>query len=68
METDKKTLHMNYRKGTTEQIITVDDDFNVPDSKPDIVKKIHEKGRVVIEKVRASDDIGKRKPYLCIAV
>ena len=44
METDKKTLHMNYRKGTTEQIITVDDDFNVPDSKPDIVKKIHEKG------------------------
>lgn len=56
METDKKTLHMNYRKGTTEQIITVDDDFNVPDSKPDIVKKIHEKGRVVIEKVRASDD------------
>lgn len=35
---------MNYRKGTTEQIITVDDDFNVPDSKPDIVKKYMRRG------------------------
>ena len=38
METDKKTLHMNYRNGTSDQIITVDVDFYVADSKPDIVK------------------------------
>lgn len=56
MEINKKTIHMNYRKNTAEQIITVDDDFNVPDSKPDIVRKIHEKGRVVIEKVRPGED------------
>lgn len=56
MEIIKKRIHMNYQKGKAEQTITLDEDFNVPDSKPDIVKKIKEHGMVVLEKVRASDD------------
>lgn len=56
METNKKSIHMNYRKGSAQQIITIDDDFNVSDAKPDIVKKIKEKGMAVIEKVRPMEE------------
>lgn len=56
METNKKSIHMNFQKGSVQQIITIDDDFNVPDAKPDIVKKIKEKGRVIIEKVRPMEE------------
>ena len=56
METDKKSIHMNYRKGSVQQIVTIDDDFNVPDVKPDIVKKIKETGRIVMEKVRPMEE------------
>lgn len=56
MELNKKTVHMKHQKGMAEQIITIDDDFNVPDSKPDIVKKIKEKADVVIEKIRPMEE------------
>lgn len=56
MELNKKTVHMKHQKGMTEQIITIDDDFNVPDSKPDIVRKIKEMADVVIEKVRPMEE------------
>lgn len=52
MEIGKKTLLMNHEEAYTRHIITIDDDFNVPDSKPDIVGRIKEKGQIVIEKLR----------------
>lgn len=56
MELNKKTIHMKHQKGRVEQIVTIDDDFNVPDSKPDIVKKIKENADIVIEKVRPMEE------------
>ena len=56
MEIRKETIHMNCERGRARQIITADDDFNVPDQKPDIWKKIKETADVVIDKVRPMDE------------
>ena len=40
---------MNREKGRAESQITLDDDFNVPDSKPDVMRLIQEKGEIKIE-------------------
>lgn len=55
METDRIKLHMNYGKAEERALITIDDDYIVPDVKPDIVQKIKETGEVVIDKVRAME-------------
>ena len=56
MEISKKSIHMNFERGRAQQIVTVDDDFNVPDNKPDIVKKIKETADVIVEKVRPMEE------------
>jgi len=52
MELIKKTLHMNKLKTKVNIQLTFDDDFNVPDMKPDIMKIIKEQGNVVLSEVR----------------
>ena len=49
MELVKKYIHMNHEKGRAESQVTLDDDFNVPDSKPDVMRLIQEKGEIKIE-------------------
>lgn len=49
----KKYIHKNWEKGQAESQITVDDDFNVSDNKPDVVKVIQEKGEIKIEEMKA---------------
>lgn len=49
MELMKKYIHMNREKGRAASQITLDDDFNVPDSKPDVMRLIQEKGEIKIE-------------------
>lgn len=54
MELIKKNIHMNKLKCKSDLQMTLDDDFNVPDVKPDIYKIIKEQGEVIIQDVKIS--------------
>lgn len=47
----KKDIHMTKTKGTSVIQVTVDDDFNVPDIKPDIFKVIQERAEIKITNI-----------------
>ena len=49
MELTKRFIHMNREKGKALSQITLDDDFNVPDNKPDVLRLIQDKGEIKIE-------------------
>ncbi len=53
MELVKKNIHMNKIKCKSSLQLTLDDDFNVPDIKPDIDQIITEQGEVKISDIRA---------------
>lgn len=55
MEIVRKNISMNHICGKAEAQVTLDDDFIVPDSKPDILKKITDCGEIVIEGLKAGD-------------
>lgn len=52
MELIKKNVHMNKLKCQSSLQLTLDDDFNVPDVKPDIYKIIKEQGIIKINDVK----------------
>ena len=52
MELLKKNIHMNKLKCKSNVQLTLDDDFNVPDIKPDIERIIKEQGNVTINEVK----------------
>lgn len=52
MELIKKNIHMNKIKCRSSLQLTLDDDFNVPDVKPDIYKIIKEQGDIKITDVK----------------
>ena len=49
VELTKRYIHMNREKGKAFSQITLDDDFNVPDSRPDVLRLIQDKGEMKIE-------------------
>lgn len=53
VELIKKNIHMNKLKCKTDIQLTFDDDFNVPDVKPDIGKIIKEQGQINISEIKA---------------
>ncbi|BCN28808.1 DUF3794 and LysM peptidoglycan-binding domain-containing protein [Anaeromicropila herbilytica] len=53
MELIKKNIHMNKLKCKSSVQLTLDDDFNVPDVKPDIDKIVKEQGEIKINEVKA---------------
>lgn len=53
MELIKKNIHMNKLRCKSNLQLTLDDDFNVPDAKPDIDKIIKEQGSIKINDVKA---------------
>ena len=55
MEIVRKNISMNHICGRSQTQITLDDDFIVPDSKPDILKRIADCGEVIIEGMKAGD-------------
>lgn len=57
MDLQKQPLNQMIRKGKAFAQITVDDDCIVKDSKPDIVKMIHTRGRVVLDEVKVENRI-----------
>ena len=53
VELIKKNIHMNKLKCKSTLQLTLDDDFNVPDAKPDINQIITEQGDIKIQDIRA---------------
>lgn len=51
MELRKIKLHSCRKKGKAVSQITLDDDYNVPDYRPDIVKVLKEKGELVFDEI-----------------
>ena len=52
MELSTIKLHSMRQIGMAESQITLDDDYNVPDYRPDIVKVIRKQGELKIEEVK----------------
>lgn len=55
MEFMKKNLLMLRKKSEAENQLTFDEDFNVPDTKPDISSMIQKKGEIQIDEVQVND-------------
>ena len=56
MELIKKEIHMNQMKGKIVTQMTLDEDFNVPDSKPDMSRIILSQGDVILETVKHAEE------------
>ncbi len=56
MELLKKNIHMSKLKGKLVTQITLDEDFNVPDTKPDISRMILKQGEIALESVKQSEE------------
>ena len=55
MEIKKQNIHMNYEKASAMSQITLDDDYNLPDSRPDIVKVLKEKGEIRFDEIQVKE-------------
>ncbi|MGI6005887.1 MAG: DUF3794 and LysM peptidoglycan-binding domain-containing protein [Ruminococcus sp.] len=55
MELIKKNFHMLHRKSEAVNQVTFDEDYNVPDAKPDVGRMIQKKGEIVIDEVAVSE-------------
>lgn len=64
MELIKKNIHMNRQKCRGDMQITLDNDLNVPDIKPDISSIITEQGDVKIQEIKVSNGRVLLKGYL----
>lgn len=56
MDLAKKYIHMNREKGKAVTQITLDDDFNVPDMKPDLIRIILDKGELKLDETTITQD------------
>lgn len=56
MELLKKYIHMSKGKGEALTQITLDDDFNVPDAKPDLIRIIMDKGEIQLDETNITQD------------
>ena len=55
MEIKKQNIHMNYEKASAMSQITLDDDYNLPDYRPDIVKVLKEKGEIRFDEIQVKE-------------
>lgn len=56
MDIKKQEYRIFRRKSSAESQITLDEEYNVPDARPDVGRMIQKKGQVHIRKVNISDD------------
>ena len=68
MELQKVKLHRNQEKGAAVSQITLDDDYNVPDYRPDIVKVLKEKGELRFDETKAANGAAWLKGSLVFKV
>jgi LysM repeat protein len=68
VELVRKNIHMDRIKGQATTQITLEDDVNISDSKPDVSKLIYDRGSVALEEVKATEDHVTIKGRLNFAV
>lgn len=56
VELVKKNIHMDRIKGQARTQITLEDDVNISDSRPDASKLIFDRGNVTIEEIKVTED------------
>ena len=56
MELLMQKVNMSQKKNRSDLQITLDDDFNVPDIKPDIDKVVKEQGTIIIQEITPMND------------
>lgn len=56
MELVKKNIHMDRVKSQAATQITLEDDVNIPDAKPDAGKLIFDRGNVALEEIKVTED------------
>ena len=57
LECERRPIHVICEKGRAVTQITLDDDYNLADYKPDILKIIEDKGQVRMEEVKVETDL-----------
>ncbi len=55
MEFEKQIIKMNQEKGSAFTQITLEDDYIVPDARPDVLKIIHTKGSLLFDEPKVSN-------------
>lgn len=68
MELIRKNIHMDRIRAEAVNQITVEDDMNIPDNKPDVDAINLEKGEIRIEEVRAGTDVVNIRGVLLYSV
>ena len=56
MELVKKNIHMDRIKGQAATQITLEDDVNISDMKPDAARLVYDKGSVALEEIKVTED------------
>ncbi|MGN0331329.1 MAG: SPOCS domain-containing protein [Kineothrix sp.] len=56
MELVKKNIHMDRIKGQAATQITLEDDVNISDMKPDAARLVYDKGSIALEEIKVSED------------
>ena len=56
MEFIQKSIQMDREKCSAQTQITLEDDINITDAKPDVYQLVTEKGQADVEEVRAMED------------
>lgn len=68
MELKKKYIHMSHEKGRALSQVTMDDDYNVPESKPDVMSIITSRGELRMEEIKAEKNRVILQGNLCFEV
>lgn len=68
LDCERQQIHVVCDKGKAITQITLDDDYNLADYKPDILKIIGEKGQIRMEEVKAEKDLVRLRGVLCFEV
>lgn len=55
MELERQVLHKNREVGRAFSQMTLDDDYNLPDFKPDLTKVVKERGKIHLEEIHVNN-------------
>ena len=55
MELERQVLHKNREVGRAFSQMTLDDDYNLPDFKPDLTKVIKERGKIHLDEIHVNN-------------
>ena len=68
MELIRKNIHMDRVKCKAATQVTMEEDINISDQKPDAFRLITEKGRIMVEEVRPVTDNVVVRGKLCYSI